>query len=50
MYKPSRAGDPDVLVGSNKKSYEILKWKPKYNLVDMIKSDYLFRIKLLKKN
>ncbi|MFH0736020.1 MAG: UDP-glucose 4-epimerase GalE [bacterium] len=35
-----RAGDPDILVADNKKALEVLGWKNKYNLEDIIKSAY----------
>lgn len=46
--KPNRSGDPDKLIASNNKIKKILKWKIKYNLEDMIISDYNFRKKYIK--
>jgi len=37
-----RAGDPAILVASNKKAREILDWQPKRNLKDSIKSAWLW--------
>jgi UDP-glucose 4-epimerase len=34
------------LVTSTSKAIKELQWKPKYSVLDMIKSDYLFRKKL----
>ncbi len=38
-----RIGDPSILTASNKKSLEILLWKPKYSLDEIIKSEFNFR-------
>lgn len=38
-----RLGDPAVLLASNKKAQKILKWTPKYNVADMVLSDFNFR-------
>lgn len=45
-YGPKRAGDPAKVIASNTKAKELLGWKPKYDLDDMLKSDYDFRKKL----
>jgi len=37
-FGPRREGDPDTVVASNKKANEILKWSPKRNIKDMVKS------------
>lgn len=39
---PRRAGDPAILVASNKKAREILGWSPKRTLKDSIKSSWQF--------
>lgn len=43
---PRRDGDPAELVASNEKAKRILKWTPKYNLKDIVLSDYLYRKKI----
>lgn len=43
---PRREGDPDRLITKNDKIKNTIGWSPKKNLIDMIKSDYLFRKKL----
>jgi UDP-glucose 4-epimerase len=40
---PRREGDPAKLIASNKKAKEILGWKPKYTLEDIIVSDMKYR-------
>ncbi len=42
----NRPGDPEILIGDNKKIKAKLNWKPKYDLKEMILSDYQFRLKL----
>jgi UDP-glucose 4-epimerase len=46
---PRRDGDPAELIASNQKAKTILKWSPKYNLKDIVLSDYHFRKKISKK-
>jgi UDP-glucose 4-epimerase len=46
---PRRAGDPAELIASNDKAKKILGWSPKYNLQDIVKSDYLYRKKISNK-
>ena len=46
---PRRQGDPATLIASNKKAKIILNWSPKYQLKDIVHSDYLFRKKLMNK-
>jgi UDP-glucose 4-epimerase len=46
---PRRHGDPATLIASNKKAKSILGWQPKYQLKDIVNSDYLYRQKLAKK-
>jgi len=43
---PRRDGDPAELVASNEKAKRILNWTPKYNLNDIVQSDYLYRKKI----
>ncbi|MDR3329748.1 MAG: UDP-glucose 4-epimerase GalE [Mycoplasmataceae bacterium] len=43
--KPNRLGDPSTLLASIVLANTILKWRPKYGLKDMIKTDYQFRLK-----
>ncbi|RJX26314.1 MAG: UDP-glucose 4-epimerase GalE [Acholeplasma sp.] len=43
---PRRDGDPAELVASNDKAKRILNWSPKYNLKDIVQSDYLYRKKI----
>ncbi len=43
---PRRDGDPAELVASNEKAKRILNWTPKYNLKDIVQSDYLYRKKI----
>jgi len=45
---PRRAGDPSTLVADNKKAFEILGWKPQYNLHDSIQSAWDWEQKLNK--
>ena len=40
-----RPGDSPVCIASNKLAKELLGWTPKYNLVDIIKTDMGFRMK-----
>ncbi len=47
-YGPKREGDPSKVIASNIKVKELLGWKPKYDLDDMLKSDYEFRKQLKK--
>ncbi len=42
-----RAGDPPILVADANKAINELKWQPKYNLEEIIKSDVKWRKKLL---
>ena len=35
-----REGDPPILVADNKKAYKLLDWKPKHDLLDIVKSAY----------
>ena len=46
---PRRDGDPAELVASNEKAKQILHWSPKYNLKDIVQSDYLYRKKISQK-
>lgn len=46
---PRRAGDPAELIASNDKAKKILGWSPKYQLSDIVKSDYLYRKKISNK-
>lgn len=48
VIKPNRKGDPDKLIANNAKIKKILNWTCKYNLKDMIISDYCFRKKYIK--
>jgi UDP-glucose 4-epimerase len=41
-----RDGDPAELIASNDKAKMILKWIPKFNLEDIVRSDYNYRKKL----
>ena len=41
--KPRRIGDPDILIANNKRASNILNWKPKHSLGQIIESDYIFR-------
>jgi UDP-glucose 4-epimerase len=47
---PRRHGDPATLIASNKKAKSVLGWQPKYQLKDIVKSDYLYRQKLSNKS
>ncbi|MGE5497473.1 MAG: UDP-glucose 4-epimerase GalE [Syntrophothermus sp.] len=38
VISPRRAGDPAVLIADNRKAFEVLGWKPRYDLADIIKS------------
>jgi UDP-glucose 4-epimerase len=42
-YGPRRGGDPDTLIANSDKAKKILGFEIKYDLNDMIKSDYEFR-------
>lgn len=46
VFSSRRPGDPEILITKNTKAADILNWKPKMNLEDMIKSDFTFRKKL----
>ena len=46
-YAPRRPGDPDRLVADCTRAYQVLGWKPRLSLTEMLKSDYEFRKKLL---
>ncbi len=46
---PRRDGDPAELIASNEKARNILKWKPKYTINDIVKSDYNYRKKIANK-
>jgi len=46
---PRRDGDPAELIASNEKAKKILNWIPKYNLKDIVLSDYNYRKKISKK-
>jgi UDP-glucose 4-epimerase len=43
-YTSMRPGDPDILVASNKKARALLGWEPKYNIDDIIRSSFKWRI------
>jgi len=43
---PRRDGDPAELIASNEKAQRILKWVPKYELKDIVLSDYNYRKKI----
>lgn len=43
IYGQRRAGDPPFLVANAAKAQQVLGFKPKYNLTDMIKSEYNWR-------
>ena len=43
VIEPRREGDPDKLIASNKKAKEIIDWKPKYTLEDIITSEIRYR-------
>jgi len=45
---PKREGDPAILIADNSKAKEILKWNPKKELIDSIKTAYLWEKKLSK--
>lgn len=38
-------GDPSIIIASNQRANDLLNWKPKHTLSDMITSDYQWRIK-----
>jgi UDP-glucose 4-epimerase len=44
-----RDGDPAELIASNDKAKRILKWVPKFNLEDIVRSDYNYRKKISNK-
>jgi UDP-glucose 4-epimerase len=44
-----RDGDPAELIASNDKAKKILKWIPKFNLEDIVRSDYNYRKKISKR-
>lgn len=46
---PRRAGDPAELIASNDKAKRILGWIPKFNLKDIVRSDYNYRKKISNK-
>ncbi len=46
---PRRAGDPAELVASNEKAKRILNWIPKFNIKDIVMSDYNYRKKISSK-
>ena len=41
-YGESREGEPAQKFASNEKAKNVLKWVPKYNLEDMVKTTYDF--------
>lgn len=43
VYEERRAGDPAMLVASNKKAKELLNWEPQKSVQEMIASDYKWR-------
>lgn len=43
---PNRDGDPAILYANTQKIQQILKWKPRYSLNEIILSEYEFRKKL----
>lgn len=45
FFTKRRKGDPDKLLTNAKKAHKLLKWKAKYDLKEMIISDYKFRKK-----
>lgn len=42
---PKRYGDPPILIAGNKKVHNLLGWKPKYSLYQIIESTYNWRCK-----
>lgn len=42
-FMPPRKGDPAVLIASNQRAKNELKWSPRHSLTSMIKSDFEFR-------
>jgi len=44
-YAKRRAGDPGVLIASSKKAREVLKWQPKHDLDEIIKSAWAWHSK-----
>jgi len=50
VYGKRREGDPPILVGSSKKAYEILGWKPEFdNISDIIETAYRWHLKNMDK-
>jgi UDP-glucose 4-epimerase len=50
VYGKRREGDPPILVGSSKKTYEILGWKPEFdNISDIIETAYRWHLKNIDK-
>jgi UDP-glucose 4-epimerase len=46
VYGKRREGDPPILVGSSKKAYEILGWKPEFDKIsDIIETAYRWHLK-----
>lgn len=45
VFVERRSGDPSILVASNKKALDILKWKPTKTLSQMIISDFNWQLK-----
>lgn len=43
-YSSMRPGDPDILVASNNKARALLGWEPKYDIDDIIRSSFKWRI------
>jgi UDP-glucose 4-epimerase len=50
VYGKRREGDPPILVGSSKKAYEILGWKPEFDKIsDIIETAYRWHLKNIDK-
>jgi len=50
VYGKRREGDPPILVGSSKKAYEILGWKPEFDKIsDIIETAYRWHLKNMDK-
>jgi len=50
VYGNRREGDPPILVGSSKKAYEILGWKPEFDKIsDIIETAYRWHLKNIDK-
>jgi len=50
VYGKRREGDPPILVGSSKKAYEILGWKPEFDKIsDIIETAYRWHLKNMNK-